>query len=275
MIKDFNLSINLLNLPNPGSDNVSFFIFIKTSFMRILYAAIVLGICAIIAFWVAGSAFKYKSKSTETIVVTGLAEKDFVSDLIVWNGSYSRKAMDLKSAYAAVKVDESAIRQYLKGKGIGDNEMVFSSVVINKEFDTRSDENGRQLGQEFSGYNLTQTVKVESKNVDKIDKIAREVTELIESGIEFNSQPPLFYNTKLADVKMDLLARASADAKLRAEAIAKNSGSSLGKLRKASMGVFQITGKNSNEDYSYGGSFNTSSRNKTGSITIKMEFAAE
>ena len=243
--------------------------------MRILYAAIAIGLSLIIAFWIAGGAFKYKSKSTETIVVTGLAEKDFVSDLIVWNGSYSRKAMDLKSAYAAVKVDESAIRQYLKGKGIADNEMVFSSVVINKEFDTRTDENGRQLGQQFSGYNLMQTVKVESKNVDKIDKIAREVTELIESGIEFNSQPPLFYNTKLADVKMDLLARASADAKLRAEAIAKNSGSSLGKLRKASMGVFQITGKNSNEDYSYGGSFNTSSRNKTGSITIKMEFAAE
>jgi hypothetical protein len=243
--------------------------------MRILYAAIAIGLSLIIAFWIAGGAFKYKSKSTETIVITGLAEKDFVSDLIVWNGSYSRKAMDLKSAYAAVKVDESAISQYLKGKGIADYEMVFSSVVINKEFDTRTDENGRQLGQQFSGYNLMQTVKVESKNVDKIDKIAREVTELIESGIEFNSQPPLFYNTKLADVKMDLLARASADAKLRAEAIAKNSGSSLGKLKKASMGVFQITGKNSNEDYSYGGSFNTSSRNKTGSITIKMEYAAE
>ncbi|MEO5783255.1 MAG: SIMPL domain-containing protein, partial [Ginsengibacter sp.] len=243
--------------------------------LRILYAAIVLGICAIIAFWVAGNAFKYKSKSNETIIVTGLAEKDFVSDLIIWNGSYSRKAFDLKSAYAAVKQDEAAIRNYLKGKGIADNEMVFSSVVINKEFEYKTDENGKQLGQTFSGYNLTQTVKVESTNVDKIDKIAREVTELIESGIEFNSSAPLFYNTKLSDVKMDLLARASADAKARAEAIAKNSGSSLGKLRKASMGVFQITGKNSNEDYSYGGAFNTSSRNKTGSITIKMEFAAE
>jgi hypothetical protein len=42
-------------------------------------------------------------------------------------------------------VDESAIRQYLKGKGIGDNEMVFSSVVINKEFDTRSAENQNHL----------------------------------------------------------------------------------------------------------------------------------
>lgn len=243
--------------------------------MRILYAALVIGVCGILAFWIAGNAFKYKSKSTETIIVTGLAEKDFASDLIVWNGSYSRKAMDLKSAYAEVKVDEAAIRQYLNGKGITDNEMVFSSVVISKEFDYKTDENGRAAGQVFNGYNLAQTVKVESSNIDKVDKIAREVTELIQSGIEFNSSAPLFYNTKLSEVKMDLLARASADAKLRAETIAKNSGSSLGKLRKASMGVFQITGKNSNEDYSYGGAFNTSSRNKTGSITIKMEFAAE
>lgn len=243
--------------------------------MRILYAAIVIGLCLIIAFWVAGSAFKYKSKSMETIVVTGLAEKDFESDLIVWNGSYSRKSMDLKGAYADLKIDENAIRNYLTSKGIANNEMIFSSISINKEFDSKTDDNGKQLGQQFTGYNLTQTVKVESNNVDKIDKISREATELIQSGIEFNSPPPLFYNTKLAEVKMDLLARASADAKQRAETIAKNAGSSLGKLKKASMGIFQITGKNSNEDYSYGGAFNTSSKRKTGSITIKMEFAAE
>ncbi|MEP6616075.1 MAG: SIMPL domain-containing protein [Ginsengibacter sp.] len=243
--------------------------------MRLIFVAIILGLSAIIAFWLAAAAFKYKAKSMETIVVTGLAEKDFISDLIVWNGSYSRKAMDLKSAYAAVKQDENMIRNYLVSKGIAENEMIFSSVVITKDFESRTNENGRQMEQVFSGYNLTQTVKVESANVDKIDKISRQVTELIESGIEFNSSPPLYYNTKLSEVKMDLLARASADARARAETIAKNSGSTLGKLRKASMGIFQITGKNSNEDYSYGGAFNTSSRNKTGSITIRMEFSAE
>lgn len=243
--------------------------------MRIPLAAAIIGLCLIFAVFIIGRAYKYRSTTTETIVVTGLAEKDFNSDLIVWSGSYSRKSLDLKSAYAALKVDENAIRSYLSGKGIAPEEMVFSSVEINKEFSTREDANGRQLGQEFSGYNLRQVVKVESNNVDKIDKISREVTELIESGIEFNSSPPAFYNTKLSDIKMDLLARASADAKTRAETIAKNAGSSLGKLKKATMGVFQITGKNSNEDYSYGGAFNTSSRNKTGSITIRMEFGAD
>ena len=243
--------------------------------MKILIASAILGLSAVIAFWIAASAIKYRSKSTETIIVTGLAEKDFISDLIVWNGSYSRKSLELKSAYATLKQDENKIRQYLKGKGIAESAMVFSSVEINKEFTTRTDENGRQIEQSFTGYNLTQVVKVESGNVDKVEKISREVTELIESGIEFNSSPPAYYYSKLSNVKIDLLGKASSDAKARAEIIAKNAGSKLGSLRKANMGVFQITGKNSNEDYSYGGAFNTSQKNKTGSITIKMEFATE
>jgi hypothetical protein len=38
------------------------------------------------------------------------------------------------------------------------------------------------------------------------------------------------------------------------------------------MGVFQITGQNENEEYSYGGAFNTSSINKTATITVKTEY---
>jgi hypothetical protein len=242
--------------------------------MRYITAAII-GLAFIIGLFIVGNAYKSRSKAMETISVTGSAEKDFVSDLIVWKGFYSRKSMDLKNAYAQLKEDENAIRVYLSGKGIQNNEMVFSSVNINKEFNYKTDENGRSLGQEFSGFNLTQNVRIESSNVDKIDQISREATELIEKGIEFNSSAPLFYYTKLTEIKMDLLAKASADGKQRAEIIAKNSGSSLGKLKNANLGVFQITGKNSDEDYSYGGTFNTSSRNKTGSITIRMQFAVD
>jgi hypothetical protein len=243
--------------------------------MRIPLAAAILGICLIVAVAIAGTAIKYRSRSTETIVVTGLAEKDFVSDLIVWQGSYSRRSFELQSAYATLKSDEATIRQYLKSKGVGDAEMVFSAVQINKEFNTRTNENGMQVSQEFAGYNLTQTVKVQSGDVNKVERLSREATEIIRSGIEFNSSAPAYYYSKLGDIKIDLLGKASADARARAETIAKSSGSSLGDLKKANMGVFQITGKNSNEDYSYGGAFNTADKNKTGSITIKMEFAVD
>jgi uncharacterized protein len=243
--------------------------------MRVIISAAILGLCAIIAFYVIGKAYKYRFTSNETITVTGLAEKDFNSDLIVWNGSYSRKSMDLKNTYSALKADENAIRTYLTGKGVNANEIVFSAIEINKQFDKKQDKDEKTVSEVFTGYNLKQTVTIQSPDVDKIEKISREATELIQNGIEFTSSAPMYYNTKLAEVKMDLLAKASADAKARAEAIAKNAGNSLGKLKKASMGVFQITGKNSNEDFSYGGAFNTSNRLKTGSITIKMEFSAD
>jgi len=240
-----------------------------------IMSSVILGICGIIAFALIGNAYKYRSKTMETIVVTGLAEKDFNSDLIVWSGSYSRKSLDLKEAYSILKADENSIRSYLLKKGINASELQFSSVMINKEFSQQTRANGQYMSQEFTGYNLTQSVTIESKEVEKVDKISREVGELIQSGIEFNSSAPMFYNTKLNQVKMELLGKASADARARAETIAKNAGGSLGELKKATMGIFQITGKNSNEDFSYGGAFNTSNKFKTGSITIKMEFKAD
>lgn len=243
--------------------------------MKNYVSAIAIAVAIIVGIFLLGNAYKYKFKATETITVTGLAEKDFVSDQIVWTGNYSRKTMDLKSAYSQLKEDESKIRNYLKGKGVTDGEMVFSAVSIDKEFSSRYDENGRITGSEFTGYNLKQDVTVESKDIEKVEKISREITELIESGIEFNSSSPSYYYTKLSELKIDLLAKASADAKQRAETIAKNSGSRLGNIKKANMGVFQITGQNSNEDYSYGGAFNTSSKNKTASITIRIDYAVK
>jgi uncharacterized protein len=243
--------------------------------MKNYIATAILAFTAIICFWMLANAYKYKFKTSETISVTGLAEKDFVSDQIVWTGNYSRKTMDLKEAYTMLKEDEGKIKVYLNGKGITDTEMVFSAVSIDKEFLQKTDANGRTIGNEFTGYNLKQDVTVDSKNIEKVEKISREVTELIQSGIEFNSSSPSYYYTKLSELKLDLLAKASADAKQRAETIAKNSGSSLGKIKRATMGIFQITGKNSNEDYSYGGALNTSSKNKTASITTKIEYAVD
>ncbi len=235
----------------------------------------IIAISIVAGFFMVAAAYKYKYKASENITVTGLAEKDFVSDQIVWTGNYSKKMLDLKSAYSLLKEDEVKIRAYLKGKNVADNEMVFSAVSIDKDFTTRYDDNGKQIGSQFTGYNLRQNVTVDSRVILKVEAISREVTELIESGIEFNSSPPSYYYTKLSELKVDLLAKASADARERAETIAKNAGSRLGKINKATMGVFQITGKNSNEDYSYGGAFNTSSKNKTASITVRIDFAVE
>ena len=73
-------------------------------------------------------------------------------------------------------------------------------------------------------------------------------------------------------MKLSLIERASADARVRAEKIATNAGAKVGRVASAKMGVFQITGANSNEEFSAGGSFNTSSRQKKARITMKVEY---
>jgi hypothetical protein len=243
--------------------------------MRTITKALIFGITIIIAASILGGAYKYKFRADETISVTGMSEFNFVSDLIVWRGSFSKRSTDIKIAYQQLKEDETSIKKYLVAKGVSDHEIVLSSIAIDKEFRDLFDNEGRVRGSEFSGYKLSQTVKVESKKIDVVEKISREITELIETGIEFNSAEPLYYYTKLSSLKIDLLAKASADAKQRAETITQNSGSSLGSLKKASMGIFQITGQNMDEDYSYGGAFNVTSKNKTATITIRMEFEVD
>lgn len=236
---------------------------------------VIIGITIIITAFILADAWKYKFKADETIVVTGLAEKDFTSDMVVWRGSFSQTSIDLKSAYQAIKDNERAVREYLQSKGIADSAVTFSSVDLIKQFDNKFDNYGRSIGTDFKGYQLTESVTIRSSNLAQVEKVSREVTELLEKGIEFNSRAPEYYYTRLNELKIDLLAKASEDAKLRAQTIAGNSGSSLGSLRKANMGVFQITGKNMNEDYSYGGVFNTSSKEKTASITLRAEYKAQ
>ena len=234
---------------------------------------LILAVAVIITAMILAGAYKSKFNKQVTISVTGLAEKSFASDLIVWRGEYQRKSLDLKAAYALIKNDESNVKQYLKSNEIKENEIVFSSIDIEKEFDIKRNDEGKQIATVFAGYKLTQKVTVESKDIDRVELVSREVTKLIESGIEISSLEPSYYYTKLSELKIDLLAKASADAKKRAETIAVNSGGKLGKILKADMGVFQITAPNSNEDFSYGGTFNTSSKNKKASITIRINYA--
>ena len=128
------------------------------------------------------------------------------------------------------------------------------------------------MGQTFLGYQLNQSIQIESSDVDKVEQISREITELLLQGVKFYSQAPRYYYTKLESLKIEMISKAKEDARLRAEPIAESSGSKLGNLICANMGIFQITGQNSTEDYSWGGTFNTSSKEKTASITMRLSY---
>lgn len=238
-------------------------------------SAILFAIAIVIASFVLSNAIINRNRPQGTIVVTGLGESNFTSDLVVWEGNFNRESTDLKTAYASLEKDRNAVTDYLKSKGIPEAQLIFNAVNTNPLYQQNYSNDGRFLGQTFQGYQLNQSLVIESKEVEKVEKISREITELLNQGIAFYSQQPRYYYTGLESLKLEMIAKATEDARIRAERIAENSNSDLGDLINANMGIFQITGQNSGEDYSWGGTFNTSAKNKTASITMKLTFEVD
>ena len=237
--------------------------------------AIIFGLSIIVAAYLLGHAFMNRNKVDGTISVTGLGKADFTSDLIVWEGSFSKESLNLQQAYSDLEKDKKVISEYLLTKGITTKELVFNAVNSRNNTRAKYSSDGKYIGEEFLGYGLTQSLQIDSNDVEKVEKVSREITELLNKGIQFYSQAPRYYYTKLADLKIEMISKATSDAKIRAEMIAQNSGGKLGSLISAKMGIFQITGQNSNEDYSWGGTFNTTSKEKTASITMKLDYEAD
>ncbi len=237
--------------------------------------AIIFGIAIVLAAVLLGNAYVDRSKIEGTIRVTGLGTKDFTSDLIVWEAQFTAASPNLQNAYSLLKVDQQKVQNYLVAKGVSLDDMVFSAVQKGEQNKNLYADNGTYVGVQFVAHELRQTVQIESKDVNNIEKIAREATELYDQGISLNSYAPRYYFTKLADLKIEMISKATEDARVRAETIAQNAGGSLGDLQSATMGIFQITGQNSQEEYSWGGTFNTASKEKTASITMKLIYSTD
>jgi len=207
----------------------------------------------------------------EQITVTGSAQKEIKSDYIVWRGTFSIRQADLKTAYKKLNDDLGKVKKYLIEKGASENEIIVSQISTNKIY--KKNEKGTDTN-DVQWYVLSQRAEVRSNDVDKVDKISRESTELINENIEFESHAPEYFYTKLDELKIDMLSRATENAKQRAENMVKATGNKIGSIRSARMGVFQITPISSTEVSDWGVN-DTSSLEKKVTAVVTASFAIE
>lgn len=234
-----------------------------------LLSAIVLAIALVVAAALGANAVARVKAAQQTITVTGSAKQQITSDLIIWRGFVSHQSGDLQSAYADLKASMEKLRAYLATKQIPAGQIVETSIQTFALHPVN--EQGMETSQ-IIGYRLTQGVEIRSGDVDKITQVSRESTELINQGVALESMQPEYLYTKLGDLKVRILAEAAKDAKVRAEQIAAATGSEIGRVRSARMGVLQITPAFSNEVSDYGIN-DTSSLQKdiTGVVTVEFE----
>ena len=234
-------------------------------------SAVVLAVGLIVATVIGGWFFVQGKRGDQTITVTGSARKRITSDLVIWRSAISYQAPVLSDAYRSLSDAVPKVKAYLVSKGIAENQITVSAISSQTLHGRNSE--GIETS-EITGYSLRQELSVRSTEVEKICQIAREATELINQGILIESMAPQYIYTKLGDLKIEMLAEAAKDAKVRAEQIAESTGSSIGSVRTARMGVLQITAADSTEVSDYGMNDN-SSLEKDITAVVNIGFAVD
>lgn len=214
-----------------------------------IVVAIIIAAAVIIASLILVDGVEKVKGGNDKLIVTGSAKQEITSDLIVWTGNFSASSPNLQEAYTALEADKKEVLDYLTNQGVDGNEIYFSSI---NTYTVNTILPNGMYSQDIDHYELTQTVTISSFEVDKVTEISRNITELINEGIYLTSNTPQYMYTKIADLKVTMLAEATKDATNRAQMIAENAGSKIGKLKYADMGVFQITPRYSNEVSDYG-----------------------
>ncbi len=233
--------------------------------------ALTIGLFAVGFFTYA--AIRAAKRGNDVITVTGSARRTVRSDYATWSGNFGDNNMSLTEGYKKVLANQEQVRAYLRSRHIADSLVTFSGVNTRDMFSRKRRDSG-ETAEEFIGYNLSQRVEVKGAQVDSIEAIARDITSLTAIGLLVNSEAPQYFYSKLADLRIEMLAEATKDARLRASQIAESAGGRIGGVRNARMGVFQITAPNSREVSDYG-VYNTATIDKDITAVVSASFAVE
>ena len=175
--------------------------------------------------------------SGNTIAVTGSAYEIVKSDKGSLSFNINVKRINKNEAYKALQSQIKIVEKYLADKGIASIEQ----KTVNGYYNYKRDEKTGAYTNIPESYNLSQPIRISSDNVEKIKNISNDITGLISQGIDINVYDVSYDYSKLPELKVSLLEKASLDAKARAESMLKATHNKVGNVQSIRMGVYQIT----------------------------------
>jgi hypothetical protein len=198
----------------------------------------------------------------DVISVTGSAKKRITSDYVVWNFSVTSQQGSANAAAKELAGWTTRTRSFLTGEGIEPGELTLQPI---------STETVSRKGR-VTSFVLTRSFEVRSPRVKEVTGVADRSSALLAEGIPLRASSPQYVYTKLTALRPQLLAQATKDARNRARVIVDATGAQLGKLRRVSVGVFQVTSPNSTEVEDYG-VYDTSTLEKDVTAVVNVTFA--
>lgn len=210
----------------------------------------VLGICLMVGLIVGAAvlaaAVKVAGAEERVVSVKGLCEREVKADNVICPFAYKEGGDDLQQLYRTIERKNALIIKFLKEAGIGEEEI---SIAAPKVVDTRTEWSGSQ---NRYAYIVTSVVTVCTDKVDMIINLQSQQGELLQQGIATMSGwefPTVYSFTGLNEIKPSMIETATKNARETAERFANDSGSRLGKIKRATQGQFSITDRDSNTPY--------------------------
>ncbi|MBN1384008.1 MAG: SIMPL domain-containing protein [Elusimicrobia bacterium] len=232
---------------------------------KIIYFAIIVGVCLIISALIASFTFYMVRSPVDTLSVTGSVRQNVTSDIAIWTSNFTRTvpAENLKEGYRMMQNDQRLVLDFFKDNGFSENDLNISPVFMEQLYMYDPNAPKENL--------LKQTVRIQSSDVDKITSMANSTQTLINQGVIFSIQSLEYYYSKLPELRIELIPDAISDAKLRAQKIAEGSGKKIGTIKSANLGVVQVLPVNSTEVSDWG-TYDTSTIEKDVMIPVTVIF---
>jgi hypothetical protein len=202
---------------------------------RSLLAALLVGLGLLGAGWLVGEGLARLRTQDRYVIVKGSAERIVDADLVVWPLPHSVSGNDLVEVQAALERNSETIREFFAQAGFSAEEVVLSPPRLE---DRWAYAYGDQRPPERWRYATTVTLRT-TRVVEALAALRRS-GQLVSRGVLLEGSQPEFAYTRLNEIKPELIAEATANARRSAEQFAADSGARLGGIRTANQGVVTI-----------------------------------
>ncbi len=187
--------------------------------------------------WTLGQAVKDFKAMDRFVSVKGFAEREYPADQVIWPISYQTQADTLKELHANLEAADKVILEFISKHGLGDAEITPTAPQIMENIPLSPNQRPEKR------YNAQGVITVRSKDIRRVKELMTMTGELISQGImiirNYDFQPRFMF-TRLNEVKPEMIAEATKDARRAARQFAEDSGSRVGSIRRARQGMFSI-----------------------------------
>lgn len=238
--------------------------------------ALILSLGFIISASVLGYAFKQFGGEKNSIIVKGLAEKPIQADSARWeiNLQTSRASDSVTESYQLLDQEIKTLQSFFVEHGFKATEMKLGNKSSQPYYQDVDQGDGKTI-REFRGYVAMQSLVINTRDIQKIEKAAKDAYLLEEKGISIE-QKPQYLVSNLEEIKMSLIANATKNAHSRANEFAKVGGVKVGAMRSASQGAFYILPESgSDDDSDYGGAYDKNTINKIARVVVTINYSID